>query len=68
MELKFELTTRLTVLCVIAVACAYGLGTVSIALNSVPLAFGNTIVLLAILFVLFGWKVLLTRKPTAAIR
>ncbi len=50
-ELKFELDTRLTVLCVIAVACAYGHTAVSIVLNSVLLAFVNAIVLLAILFV-----------------
>jgi hypothetical protein len=68
MELKFELDTRLTVLCVIAVACAYGHAAVSIMLNSVPLAFVNAIVLVAILFVLFGLKDILTRKPTAAIR
>jgi hypothetical protein len=55
-------------LCVIAVACAYGLATVSIALNRVPLAFANAIVLLAILFVLFVLKDILTRKPTVAIR
>jgi hypothetical protein len=68
MELKFELDTRLTVSFVIAVACAYGLATVSIALNSIPLEFANTIVLLVILFVLFGLKDILTRKLTAAIR
>ena len=59
MELKFELDTRLTVSCAVAVASAYGLVTVSIALDSVLLAFGNTIILLLILFVLFGWKELL---------
>ncbi len=68
MELKFKLDTRLTVLCVIAVACAYGFATVSIALNSVSLAFANAIVLLAILFIFFGLKDILTRKPTVAIR
>ncbi len=35
MELKFELDTRLTVSCVVAVASAYGLVTVSIAIDSV---------------------------------
>ena len=59
MELKFELDTRLTVSCVVAVALAYGLVTVSIALDSVLLAFGNAVILLLILFVLFGWKELL---------
>jgi hypothetical protein len=68
MELKFELDTRLTVLCVIPVACAYGHAAVSIVLNSIPLAFVNAIVLLAIIFVLFGLKDILMRKPTAAIR
>jgi hypothetical protein len=59
MELKFELNTQLSVSCVVAVASAYGLVTVPIALNSILLAFGNTIILLLILFVLFGWKELL---------
>jgi hypothetical protein len=59
MELKFELSTQLTVSCVVAVASAYGLVTVSIALDSVLLAFGNAVILLLILFVLFGWKELL---------
>jgi hypothetical protein len=39
MELKFELDTRLTVSCMVAVASAYGLLTVSIALDSILLAF-----------------------------
>ena len=59
MELKFELDTRLTVSCVVAVASAYGLVSVSIAINSVLLAFGNAVILLLILFVLFGWRELL---------
>ena len=54
MELKFELDTRLTVSCVVAVASAYGLLSVSIALDSVLLAFGNAVILSLILFVLFG--------------
>ena len=54
MELKFELGTQLTVSCVVAVASAYGLVTVSIAMDSVLLAFGNAVILLLILFVLFG--------------
>ena len=41
MELKFELDTRLTVSCVVAVVSAYGLLSVSIALDSVLLAFGR---------------------------
>jgi hypothetical protein len=59
MELKFELDTQLTVSCVVAVASAYGLLTVSIALDSILLAFGNAVILLLILFVLFGWRELL---------
>ena len=54
MELNFELDTRLTVSCVVAVALAYGLLTVSIALDSILLAFGIAVILLLILFVLFG--------------
>jgi hypothetical protein len=45
MELKFELDTRLTVSCV--------------ANNSVLLAFGNAVILLLIMFELFGWRELL---------
>jgi len=58
MELKFELDTRQTVSCMVAAASAYGLVTVSIAIDSVLLAFGNAILSL-ILFVLFGWRELL---------
>jgi hypothetical protein len=54
LELKFELDTQLTVFCVVAVALAYSLVTVSIAIDRVLLAFGNTITLLLILFVLLG--------------
>ena len=59
MELKFELDTRLTVSCAVAVALVYGLVTVSIALDSILLAFGSAVILLLILFVLFGWRELL---------
>jgi hypothetical protein len=59
MELKFKLDTRLTISCVVAVALAYDLVTVSIVLDSVVLVFGNAIILLLILFVLFDWKELL---------
>ncbi len=59
MELKFELDTRLTISCVVAVASAYGLLTVSVALDSILLAFGNAVILLLILFVLFGWRELM---------
>ncbi len=53
MELKFELDTQLTVSCVVDVASAYGLVTISIAINSVLLAFYNTLIFLLILFVFF---------------
>jgi hypothetical protein len=59
MELKFELNTRLTVSCMVAVASAYGLVTVSIAIDSILLAFCNAAILLLILFVLFGWREIL---------
>ncbi len=59
MELKFELDTRLTVSFMVAVASVYGLLTVSIALDSILLAFGNAVILLLILFILFGWRELL---------
>jgi hypothetical protein len=59
MELKFDLDTQLTVSCMGAVASAYGLVTVSIAIDSVLLAFGNAVILSLILFVLFGWRELL---------
>jgi len=59
MELKFELYTRLTVSSVVAVPLAYGLVTVWIANGSILLAFGNAVILLLILFVLFGWRELL---------
>ena len=59
MELKFELDTRLTVSCMVAALSAYGLMTVLIAIDSVLLAIGNAVILLLILFVLFGWRELL---------
>jgi hypothetical protein len=59
MELKFKLETQLTVSCMVAVALVYGLVTVSIAIDSVLLAFGNNVIFLLILFVLFGWRELL---------
>jgi len=59
MELKFELDTRLTVSCVVAAASAYGLVTVSIAIDSILLAFDNAVTILLILFALFGWRELL---------
>ena len=67
MELKFELDTRLIVSCMVAVVPAYGLLTVSIAIDSICLAFGNAVILLLILFMLFGWRELLGefKKRTA---
>jgi len=59
MELKIELDTRLTVSCVVAVASAYGLVTVSIAIDGILLEFGNAVILLLILFVLLEWRELL---------
>ena len=59
MELKFELDTRLTVSCMVAVASAYSLVTVLITHDSILLAFGNAVILLLILFFLFGWRELL---------
>jgi hypothetical protein len=44
---------------VVAVASAYGLLSVSIALGSILVAFDNAVILLLILFVLFGWRELL---------
>ena len=43
----------------VAVASAYGLVTVSITIDNILLAFGNAIILLLILFVLFEWRELL---------
>jgi hypothetical protein len=40
----------------VAVALAYDLVTVSIAINSALLEFGNAVIFLLILFVLFGWR------------
>ena len=68
MELKFELDTRLTVSCITVLACVYGFTTVSIAINSVLLAFAYAIILLLIIFILFGLKDILTRKPSPQIR
>ncbi len=54
MELKFELNTALTVKCMSAVASAIGITKVSIELQNAQLAIANALVLLAIIFVLFG--------------
>ncbi len=59
MELKFKLDIWLTVSCVVAVVLAYSLAILSIALNSILLAFGNAIILLLILFALFWWREIL---------
>jgi hypothetical protein len=54
MELKFELDTALTVKCISAVATAIRFTKVSIALGNTQLAIANTLLLLAIIFMLFG--------------
>ncbi len=59
MELKFNLDTQLTISYVVAVASAYGLAIVLIALNSAPLVSVNTVILVLILFFLFVWRELL---------
>jgi uncharacterized membrane protein len=56
MELKFELDTALTVKCISAVASAIGFTKFSIALENIQLAITNTLVLLTIIFVLFGQR------------
>ena len=56
MELKFELDTALTVKCISAVVCALGFTKVFIALKNAKLAIANALVLLAIIFVLFGQR------------
>ena len=54
MELKFELDTALTVKCISAVVSVVGFTKVSIALGNAQLAIASALVLLAIIFVLFG--------------
>ena len=68
MELKFELDTRLTVSCITVLACVYGFTTISVAINSVLLAFSYAVILLLIIFILFGLKDILTRKPSPQFR
>ncbi len=55
-ELKFELDTALTVNCIPAIGCALGFTKVSIMLQNNQLAIANTLVLLGIIFVLFGQR------------
>jgi hypothetical protein len=54
MKLKFDHNTALTVKCISAVACALGFTKVSIALKNAQLAIANSLVLLAIISMLFG--------------
>jgi hypothetical protein len=54
MVLKFELDTTSTMKCISAVACTLGFTKVSIVLENAQLAIGNALVILAIIFVLFG--------------
>jgi len=68
MELKFELDTRLTVLGIVVGCCVYGFTATSIAINSALLAFAYAIILLLIIFILFGLKDILTRKPSTNFR
>ncbi len=53
MELKFELNTALAVKCIFAVVCSLRFTKVSISLENAQLAIVNTLVLFAIIFVLF---------------
>ena len=68
MELKFELDTRLTVSGIVVGCCMYGFTATSIAINSALLAFAYAIILLLIIFILFGLKDILTRKPSTNFR
>ena len=68
MELKFELDTRLTVSGIVVGCCVYGFTATSIAINSALLAFAYAIILLLIIFILFGLKDILTRKPSTNFR
>jgi hypothetical protein len=54
MELNFEFDTALTVMCISTVVCALGFTKVSITLKNAQLAIANALVLLIIIFVLFG--------------
>ena len=54
MDLKFEVNTALTVKCISAVMCALGFTKVSTVLENAQLAIANALILLAIIFVLFG--------------
>jgi hypothetical protein len=62
MELKFELNTALTVKCISAVASAIGITKVLIALQNTQLAIANALVLLTIIFVLFGQRIAPKKK------
>jgi len=68
MELKFTLDTRLTVSGIAVGCCVYGFTAISIAIDSVLLAFAHIIILLLIIFILFGLKDILTRKPSTKFR
>jgi hypothetical protein len=56
LELKFELDTALIVKCISSVTCALGFMKVSIVLENAQLAIAKALVLLAIIFVLFGQR------------
>jgi hypothetical protein len=56
MELKIEFDTALTAKCISAVVCTLGFMKVSIVLENAQLAIANALVLLAVIFVLFGQR------------
>jgi hypothetical protein len=68
MELKFELDTRLTVSGIVVIAVGYGFTTVSVAIGNGLLAFAYAIILLFIIFILFGLRDILTRKSSPSFR
>ena len=68
MELKFELDTRLTVSGIVVLAVVYGFIEVSVAIGNGLLAFAYAIILLLIIFILFGLRDILTRKSSPSFR
>jgi hypothetical protein len=68
MELKFELDTRLTVSGIVVIAVVYGFIEVSVAIGNGLLAFAYAIILLLIIFILFGLRDILTRKSSPSFR
>jgi len=68
MELKFELDTRLTVSGIVVIAVVYGFIEVFVAIGNGLLAFAYAIILLLIIFILFGLRDILTRKSSPSFR